>query len=172
MMAARFTIASGFCPTDRRAITGNSPCPRPAPERAVRAASLPGATRPRSTTTPPITTEASGALRLQMTSQPLMPDLSRASHSGVYSISGTEKVALLKNAEMLGVLPVSIDLRGCSDKAELLASIAQALEFPDYFGHNWDALGDCLTDLSWLERPVLMLVFGGMDDLERHDPDS
>src|SRR5699024_799698 len=101
-----------------------------------------------------------------------MPDLSRASHSGVYSISGTEKVALHKNAEMLGVLPVSIDLRGCSDKAELLASIAQALEFPDYFGHNWDALGDCLTDLSWLDRPVLMLVFGGMDDLESHDPDS
>jgi RNAse (barnase) inhibitor barstar len=45
---------------------------------------------------------------------------------------------------------IRIDLAGCTDKATLLARFAAALQFPDWFGHNWDALSDCLTDLSWL----------------------
>ena len=28
------------------------------------------------------------------------------------------------------------------------AALAQALAFPDYYGHNLDALHDCLTDLT------------------------
>ena len=47
-------------------------------------------------------------------------------------------------------LDIRIDLAGCTDKATLLARFASALQFPDWFGHNWDALSDCLTDLSWL----------------------
>ncbi len=35
-------------------------------------------------------------------------------------------------------------------KAELLRALADGLEFPSYFGHNWDALDECLRDLSWL----------------------
>lgn len=45
---------------------------------------------------------------------------------------------------------IRIDLAGCTDKATLLTRFAAALHFPDWFGHNWDALSDCLTDLSWL----------------------
>jgi RNAse (barnase) inhibitor barstar len=47
-------------------------------------------------------------------------------------------------------IDIRIDLAGCTDKATLLARFATALRFPDWFGHNWDALSDCLTDLSWL----------------------
>lgn len=32
------------------------------------------------------------------------------------------------------------------NKDTLLTSIAKACDFPAYFGHNWDALWDCLTD--------------------------
>ncbi len=35
-------------------------------------------------------------------------------------------------------------------KRELLTLLARQLGFPGYFGGNWDALDDCLRDLSWV----------------------
>jgi hypothetical protein len=40
----------------------------------------------------------------------------------------------------------------------LFAELAGALEFPDYFGHNWSAVEDCLIDLAWLPAPGYLLV--------------
>jgi len=35
-------------------------------------------------------------------------------------------------------------------KSQLLRILAQQLKFPEYFGHNYDALEECLRDFSWL----------------------
>jgi hypothetical protein len=44
-----------------------------------------------------------------------------------------------------------------TSKAALLATLAAQLKFPDYFGTNWDALEECIRDLSWLPPgPVLI----------------
>ncbi|MEM7205998.1 MAG: barstar family protein [Planctomycetota bacterium] len=48
--------------------------------------------------------------------------------------------------------------RGLRGKTELLAALAGALSFPEYFGDNWDALSDCMTDLSWLPAKRVLLV--------------
>ncbi len=47
----------------------------------------------------------------------------------------------------------------------LMEGVANALHFPTYFGHNWDAMDECMRDLSWLEFGGLVLMVenaGGM----------
>ncbi|MFF8377703.1 barstar family protein [Streptomyces sp. NPDC015661] len=53
--------------------------------------------------------------------------------------------------------PVVLDLTGVTDKAALMDRCAEALALPDWFGRNWDALADCLTDLP---EPVTLVVTG------------
>jgi hypothetical protein len=40
--------------------------------------------------------------------------------------------------------------RGLRSKEKLLGVFAARLEFPTYFGGNWDAFEECLGDLAWL----------------------
>lgn len=50
-----------------------------------------------------------------------------------------------ENSVRVITLPASI-----RSKEKLLRMLAQQFQFPAYFGHNWDALEECLRDLSWL----------------------
>lgn len=47
---------------------------------------------------------------------------------------------------------------GITTKDELLARLAGELAFPEHFGRNWDALSDCLRDLSWMPGDRVLLV--------------
>jgi len=40
--------------------------------------------------------------------------------------------------------------REVSDAGRFFDGCAGALAFPSWFGHSWEALADCLTDLTWL----------------------
>ncbi len=51
------------------------------------------------------------------------------------------------------------------DKGALLDAFAQTFAFPDYFGRNFDALLDCLRDLS---EPTVLL-WDGWGPLARED---
>src|ERR1700730_6975517 len=51
-----------------------------------------------------------------------------------------------------------IDGRRCTTKVELLSAFARALEFPSYFGRNWDAFEECLTDLSWMPAAGFLII--------------
>lgn len=52
-------------------------------------------------------------------------------------------------------------LRGASMRMldGVFNEVAAALEFPEYFGQNWDALDECLADLSWLPASAYVLLF-------------
>ncbi|MFC4514956.1 barstar family protein [Streptomyces ehimensis] len=69
---------------------------------------------------------------------------------GIYHLPPTEAptdvMARAAEADWRGA---RLQLSGVHDKAAFLDRCATDLEFPDYFGRNWDALADCLTDLSW-----------------------
>lgn len=51
-----------------------------------------------------------------------------------------------------------LDGRSLTNKQDLLAEIGRALAFPDYYGEKWDALEECLLDLSWRNGSVNLLI--------------
>lgn len=51
------------------------------------------------------------------------------------------------------------DVSRAYDKSSLLDVVARDLEFPAYFGHNWDAFADCLADITG--DPGVLLVWHG-----------
>ncbi|OHC49891.1 MAG: barnase inhibitor, partial [Rhodanobacter sp. RIFOXYA1_FULL_67_6] len=59
------------------------------------------------------------------------------------------------------------DLAGCHDKGELLRRLATSLQLPATFGHNWDALADCLRDLGWTPAWGYVLLFEHADELRQ-----
>jgi RNAse (barnase) inhibitor barstar len=75
--------------------------------------------------------------------------LTDASQCGVYElILRPEDVE--GAARDAGLTVFRIDIRKMRDKKDFLDQIAKTLQFPEWFGNNWDALNDCLTDLEWL----------------------
>ncbi|MGH3496019.1 MAG: barstar family protein [Nocardioidaceae bacterium] len=48
----------------------------------------------------------------------------------------------------------------------LFDEFAAALQFPYYFGENWAAFRDCVSDLDWLPfRPGVVVVVHGADEV-------
>ncbi|MWA09807.1 barstar family protein [Streptomyces sp. BA2] len=79
--------------------------------------------------------------------------------------------AVLEAVRAAGLGTVSLDLRGVSDKAAFMERCARALELPDWFGRNWDALADCLTDLGWAPAaPGRLLVVTGWQEYAEAAP--
>ena len=69
-------------------------------------------------------------------------------------------------------LEVHIDLSACTGKHDLLDRFAAALRFPSWFGHNWDAMHDCLTDLSWLPASAYRVVLSHPALLRQNEPET
>jgi hypothetical protein len=78
--------------------------------------------------------------------------LSDATRSGVYRVSASAPVAAAARESALEL--VRLDAR-----QDLFDRMAEALDFPDWFGRNWDALEDCLGDLSWRRAAGHVLLF-------------
>jgi RNAse (barnase) inhibitor barstar len=60
----------------------------------------------------------------------------------------------------------------CRSAAALFTEFAEALKFPDYFGHNWDALEECLADLEWLPAKGYVLCFTNAESILPDDEEE
>ncbi|WP_016907281.1 barstar family protein [Streptomyces xiaopingdaonensis] len=90
--------------------------------------------------------------------------------AGVYRCPGVGPDALM-HAEAAGWIGAVADLTGVTDKAGFMEAFAVGLELPGYFGRNWDALSDCLTDLSWWgETEGYLLLTAGWAGFEQAAP--
>jgi hypothetical protein len=84
----------------------------------------------------------------------LIDRLQDASRSGVYRAARADEITDAVRGSKLSVAKIAF-----AEKKTLLKNIAAALDFPDWFGANWDALEDCLSDLSWRKADGHVLLF-------------
>jgi RNAse (barnase) inhibitor barstar len=94
-------------------------------------------------------------------------DLTRPGLSGVYFVGINDLDRLARAAARDELHVCRTDLAGCRDKHELLRRLAVSLQLPASFGHNWDALADCLRDLGWLQAWGHVLLFEHADELRQ-----
>jgi len=100
----------------------------------------------------------------------LLARLEDASRSGAYRAPQADEI--LVAVRDAGFDVARIDLASASGKNALLASFASALAFPQWFGGNWDALEDCLTDLAWRAGERRVLLIAGFEELCARRPDD
>lgn len=75
-----------------------------------------------------------------------------AAQNGLYR-APADVAPLRRAARDAGLSWKVVDLQRGRGKRALLAAFAREFSFPATFGGNWDALADCLQDLSWCTEP-------------------
>ncbi|WP_425836225.1 barstar family protein [Streptomyces fractus] len=69
-----------------------------------------------------------------------------------------------------------LDLDGITDKTGFMDRCASALELPAWFGRNWDALADALSDPGQLPEAdpdgALVLLVSGWEGFEARQPEQ
>ena len=95
--------------------------------------------------------------------EPMAKQLADAQQCGVYQlVRSVEEVE--RAANKAGLATFRINIGDARDKKDFLSRLADALNFPDWFGGNWDAANDCLTDLEWQPNKTgYVLVFEKAD---------
>lgn len=46
---------------------------------------------------------------------------------------------------------------GLHEKDQLMSCLSAELQFPNYFSSNWDSLEECISDLEWINCPIVWL---------------
>jgi len=63
-----------------------------------------------------------------------------------------------------------VDLSTCSERKRLLERLGAALDFPDWYGANFDALADCLGDPDWRDGAATVIHLRGLSSFSNRAP--
>jgi RNAse (barnase) inhibitor barstar len=93
--------------------------------------------------------------------------------SGLYQIDAAQRARILGGDAFPASFALAV-LNGetAGTRVGFFCAIAKAFHFPDYFGHNWDAVYDCLTDMSWLTADGFVLVLDRFDRFAANEPEQ
>jgi len=84
-----------------------------------------------------------------------LKDLKKVSPVAVHFVLPEEVEADLGS---LGLAVMEGSVAAVRTDQDLFAVVSAAMQFPDYFGRNWDALDECLGDMDWLPSGGYLLV--------------
>lgn len=102
----------------------------------------------------------------------LQQTLINAANNGVYQLPSSAFEAVQDAATAEGLIYYSCDLVEATTGEAALECLAKALKLPEHFGNNFDALYDCLTDLSWQDTSASVVVLSGADTLYTCDVEA
>ncbi len=97
--------------------------------------------------------------------------LIRAGRSGVYAaprLAGPLRAA----AKRAGIEWYDLDLAGVADRDAFFRRCAEVFSLPGYFGHNWDALHECMLDFAGGGAPGAVVHWRRGMQLARRAPDA
>jgi RNAse (barnase) inhibitor barstar len=92
----------------------------------------------------------------------------------VQSIRAFRVTDLQAEASRMGQHFLYAHCAGASTKQQVLTAIAQSFQFPKYFGKNFDALSDCLTDLPHKAgpQPGFVVVLEQLPETSKFDKEA
>lgn len=97
-------------------------------------------------------------------------DLAVSTCRSVHWASSAEVSALRNDRAFTAFEFFNADGSAIRTDSDLFRILKQAMRFPDYFGHNWDALDECLSGMEWTAAPGYVLVMSGADQMWRNVP--
>ena len=95
-----------------------------------------------------------------------------ASRAGVHHLPHGAIDDLLQGAGAAGCLVLRVDLSKARNKHDMLEALGKGLRFPEWFGHNWDALTDCLLDMGWLPATGYVIILDHCDGIHGRAEDD
>lgn len=97
--------------------------------------------------------------------------LAQEQNPGVYRFQSEASAEFLRGeAENAGWKFYYLDGSKIFNKKSFLEKIARAMKFPAYFGKNWDALNDSLTDLQGIDTNGYILLFQAPERFSKNSP--
>lgn len=98
--------------------------------------------------------------------------LQDASQAGLYHLPAARYSEVQAQARQARLVQLSADLSASGEAGEILRELGRAFGFPIWYGANFDALHDCLTDPDWQARKGLLLLVSGLETLRHNDPEA
>ena len=92
--------------------------------------------------------------------------------SGVYYLPPAHQGSAADAAKKKGLLVLTVEIAARANKDQALEQLGAALHFPTWYGANFDALFDCLTDPDWQPGRGHVIMIKGMIELRATNPDD
>ncbi|EKQ69376.1 Barstar, RNAse (barnase) inhibitor [Leptolyngbyaceae cyanobacterium JSC-12] len=92
---------------------------------------------------------------------------------GIYTITGDLALdELIAACEERHFKLFVIEGDRIASKSDFLRESSQVMNFPDYFGANWDGFEECLTDLEWLPANGYVVLYLHPEHFATAQPDD
>lgn len=96
--------------------------------------------------------------------------LKKQGSGGLFYLPAIRQASIATDAAKLRYTSLAANIVDCSSLVDVLTELGTALAFPIWYGANFDALQDCLTDPDWHPAKGHVILISGIARLRAADP--